>query len=96
MHSTSAKQALDILEEFDSNLLASDFSSDSHIYILEEDGSSMLLASAFLVDINQEYIGVLAEHHDPMVFHKEELITYKQFTLKTDILTLKCNPDKET
>lgn len=59
-------------KEFNSKLSAYDFSPRNYVRIVTDEGFELTLPSAFVLVYNQWYL-VFAEHHNPQVFHMDDI-----------------------
>ena len=50
----------------------------NQVVIIVDDGSVFIYKNAFLVHLSNDYLGAIAEHYEPMVFHKNDLIFYEE------------------
>ncbi len=46
------------------------------VHIMCEDGSSFVVRAAYIHNYNDSWIVVMAEHYQPMVFAKDDLLLY--------------------
>lgn len=67
-------------KQIEDSLSAYDFKPDHYVRVVTDEGCDFTFASAFVLRYYQHYI-VFAEHHDPMVFHKEDVTSIYQFKI---------------
>ena len=75
MTSTSYRDALEVLHTHGKTLRANDFNSYNFVFILHEEGTTLLYRSAFLVEW-KDWVFVYTEHHGEMAYHKTDLGGY--------------------
>lgn len=76
--STSIRTIKQIVNEYDSKLLATDKRFRKSVKIIHDDGTVMCIDSAFLMT-HGDYVIVFSEHHSSYIYHREDLIWYGQF-----------------
>ncbi|RJQ30315.1 hypothetical protein C4565_00590 [Candidatus Parcubacteria bacterium] len=79
------QEAIQKAEEINKNLTAYDFDACSCVQIEDEEGSSWFLHSAFVLRYKSYYL-VFAEHHDTMVFHKDDVTNIQQLQLENMLI----------
>jgi hypothetical protein len=72
---TSYKAALAALHKHGKSLKATDFQPHRYVIINHEEGTTLIYASAFIVEW-KDWIFVYTEHHGEMAFHKTDLRGY--------------------
>lgn len=72
-------EALDWAKAKDATLLATDFTSDC-VIMLMEDGSYFHWENAFLAPIYDKFVAVFTEHYGFHVFAKDDILNCKQMT----------------
>ncbi len=59
-------------KELNGKLSAYDFTPNNYVRVVTDEGFEATIPSAFVVTRDDWYI-VFAEHHDPKVFHKDDI-----------------------
>jgi len=75
----SYKQAIQKQEEIDKTLTALSFNPKSWVYIIHEEGTTLIYRSAFAVKYDDWYL-IFTEHHGNMLHHNSDV---KVFGLKS-------------
>lgn len=83
----SYKEACQIAKEVDKNLTAYDFNSDDLVVVQHIEGTQLMYRCAFLKEW-KNYILIFTEHHKSLVYDKDDLYSYNQYTsMKVEKLT---------
>ena len=49
------------------------------VRVIESDGTTFLIANAFLDTQGEDWVVVYAEHHSPRIIHKDDLVFAEEF-----------------
>lgn len=71
------QEAMDAAGKYDDELLATDPRFNHRVFLVHRDGSVLLFGSAFLIE-QDEWVSVFTEHHSYFVYHKEDLVLYRE------------------
>lgn len=77
----SYTEALRVAREADNKLTAYDFHCDNLVVVLHEEGTQLMFRSAFLKKW-MDWVFIFTEHHNTLVYHKDDLHSYAQYTQK--------------
>lgn len=74
----SSFEAWEVAGYYDDKLLATDPRFDRKVFIIHQDGSTLMFERAFLMK-KEEWIFLFTEHHSFCTYHQDDLVSFHQF-----------------